>query len=265
MQLSDVVFALIGVGALLAGILPRLVERRPLSLPIAFLALGVVVSALPVGLPEIDPLTHPTIAEHLTEAGVIVALMGAGLKIDRPVGWRRWASTWRLLVIAMPVTIAAVALLGWWWAGLAPAVALLLGATLAPTDPVLAAEVQVGEPTDEEDSEDEVRFALTSEAGLNDGLAFPFVYAALAMLAAGGGLGWLAGWAVDDVLLKGVIGVVGGGGGGKLLGRGGGGGRVGGREAPGPALLPGPLRRAAPRPARPGLPRPGGHVSRLRS
>jgi len=218
MQLSDVVFALVGVGALLAGILPRLVERRPLSLPIAFLSLGVVVFALPVGLPEIDPLRHAKAAEHLTEAGVIVALMGAGLKIDRPLGWRRWASTWRLLLIAMPVTIAAVALLGWWWAGLVPAAALLLGAVLAPTDPVLAAEVQVGEPTDEEDSEDEVRFALTSEAGLNDGLAFPFVYAALAMLATAGA-GWVAEWVWSDVLVKGAVGVLGGVLVGKLLGR----------------------------------------------
>lgn len=219
MQLSDVVFSLVGVGALLAGILPRLVERRPLSLPIAFLGLGVLVFALPIGLPEIDPLAQPKVTEHLAEAGVIVALMGAGLKIDRPVGWRRWASTWRLLLFAMPVTIAAVTMLGWWWAGLVPAAALLLGAALAPTDPVLAAEVQVGEPTDEEDSEDEVRFALTSEAGLNDGLAFPFVYAALAMLAAGGGLGWLGEWTLKDVLLKGVIGVVGGIIVGRFLGR----------------------------------------------
>src|SRR3954466_9313971 len=142
-QLSDLVFALVGFGALLAGILPRLVERRPLSLPIAFLAPGMGVFALPPALPPIDPMAHPKITEHLTEAGVIVALMGAGLKIDRPIGRRRWASTWRLLLIAMPLTIAAVALLGWWWAGLVPAVALLLGAILAPTDPVLAADVQV--------------------------------------------------------------------------------------------------------------------------
>jgi NhaP-type Na+/H+ or K+/H+ antiporter len=224
MQLSDVVFALVGVGALLAGILPRLVERRPLSLPIAFLVLGVVVFALPTDLPEVDPLAHPRVTEHLTEAGVIVALMGAGLKIDRPLGWRRWASTWRLLLVAMPLTIAVVAVLGWWWAGLVPATALLLGAALAPTDPVLAAEVQVGEPTDEEDSEDEVRLALTSEAGLNDGLAFPFVYAALAVLAAGGaqggwGSGWLGDWLWQDVLVKGVVGVVGGLLIGRLLGR----------------------------------------------
>jgi NhaP-type Na+/H+ or K+/H+ antiporter len=216
-QLSDLLFLLIGVGALLAGILPRLLDRRPLSMPIAFLALGMVVFALPFGLPDADPLAHPALTEHLTEAGVIVALMGAGLKIDRPLGLRRWSSTWRLLLVAMPVTIAAMALLGWWWAGLVPATALLLGAALAPTDPVLASDVQVGEPTEEEDSEDEVRFALTSEAGLNDGLAFPFVYAAIGITLAAGG-GWFGEWAWRDVLYKGVVGVVGGLLVGKLLG-----------------------------------------------
>jgi NhaP-type Na+/H+ or K+/H+ antiporter len=101
-----------------------------------------------------------------------------------------------------------------------PAAALLLGAALAPTDPVLAADVQVGEPTDEEDSEDEVRFALTSEAGLNDGLAFPFVYAAIAMATVGAAPGgWLGDWVLEDVLYKGVVGVVGGIVVGKLLGK----------------------------------------------
>ena len=218
MHISDLIFALIGVGALLAGILPRLVERRPLSMPIAFLALGMLVFALPLGLPDADPTAHPKLTEHLTEVGVIVALMGAGLKIDRPLSRRGWASTWRLLAIAMPVTIAAVAFLGWWWAGLVPASAMLLGAALAPTDPVLASDVQVGEPTDEEDSEDEVRFALTSEAGLNDGLAFPFVYAAIGM-ATVAGLGWAGEWVLTDVLYKGAVGLVGGLLIGKLLGR----------------------------------------------
>jgi NhaP-type Na+/H+ or K+/H+ antiporter len=215
MDLADVVFALAGIGALLAGILPRLVERRPLSLPLAFLGLGVLAFALPLGLPAADPVAHPVLTQHLTEVGVIVALMGAGLKIDRPLSFKRWSSTWRLLGIAMPVTIGVTAVLGWWWAGLVPAAALLLGAALAPTDPVLASDVQVGEPTDEEDSEDEVRFGLTSEAGLNDGLAFPFVYAAIAMAGAGA---WFGEWVLQDVLLRGVIGVGGGWLLGKLLG-----------------------------------------------
>jgi sodium/hydrogen antiporter len=215
-QLSDLLFLLFGLAALLAGVLPRLLERRPVSMPMIFLILGMAVFALP-GLPEVDPLAHPKLAEHLTEACVIVALMGAGLKIDRPIGWRRWNATWRLLGIAMPITIAAVALLGWWWAALAPATALLLGAVLAPTDPVLASDVQVGEPTDEEDSEDEVRLALTSEAGLNDGLAFPFVYLAIAL--ALGTPDWAVEWAYKDVLYKTVVGLVGGLLVGRLLGR----------------------------------------------
>jgi hypothetical protein len=135
---------------LLAGLLPRLVEGRPLSAPIAFLGLGVLLFALPTGLPRVDPVAHPGVAVHLAEVGVIVALMGAGLKLDRRVGWRRWGSIWRLLAVAMPVSIAAVAVLGWWWMGLAPAAALLLGSALAPTDPVLASDVQVGEPTEDE-------------------------------------------------------------------------------------------------------------------
>ncbi|MDG4758846.1 cation:proton antiporter [Micromonospora sp. WMMD710] len=215
MEPVDVAFALVGLGALLAGILPRVLERRPLSMPIAFLALGMLVFLLPVGLPTPDPLAHPELTTHLTEIGVIVALMGAGLKIDRPLSWARWSSTWRLLAIAMPLSIAAVALLGWWWAGLVPAAALLLGAALAPTDPVLAADVQVGEPTDVEDSEDEVRFALTSEAGLNDGLAFPFVYAAIAIASTSlAPRDWLAEWFTVDVLWKVSVGV----GGGLLIG-----------------------------------------------
>ncbi len=211
MEPFDVAFAVVGLGALLAGILPRVLERRPLSMPIAFLGLGMLIFVLPTGLPAPDPLRHRDIATHLAEIGVIVALMGAGLKIDRPLSWRRWSSTWRLLAIAMPVCIGAVALLGWWWAGLVPAAALLLGAALAPTDPVLAADVQVGEPTDVEDGEDEVRFALTSEAGLNDGLAFPFVYAAIAIATAGLAPGkWFAHWLTVDLLWKVGAGVAGG-------------------------------------------------------
>lgn len=220
MDLLDLTYALVGVGALLAGLLPRLLAERPLSMPIVFLGLGMIVFAVLPDLPDPDPLQHPEIAERLTEVGVIVALMGAGLKLDRPIGWRTWASTWRLLAIAMPLTIAATALLGWWWVGLAPAAALLLGSSLAPTDPVLASDVQVGEPGGHEEEEDEVRFALTSEAGLNDALAFPFVYAAIAMATMGPDpAGWIGEWVLTDVLLKIAVGVIGGIVVGRALGR----------------------------------------------
>ena len=80
----------------------------------------------------------------MTEIVVIVALMGAGLKLDRKIGWRRWGTTWRLLGLAMPLTIAAITMLGHWILGRGMGSALLLGAALAPTDPVLASDVQVG-------------------------------------------------------------------------------------------------------------------------
>ena len=216
-------FAVVGVGALLASLLPRVLEGRPFSLPLVFLAMGLLLGALPLPL-DASPTGHSVFLEHFTEVVVIVSIMGAGLGLDRVVGWRRWRSTWQLLALAMPLTIVAVAVLGWWGLGLAPAAALLLGAVLAPTDPVLAGEVQVGEPasepTDAEHPEDEVRFGLTSEAGLNDALAFPFVYLAITVSERGTDVTeWAGRWLAVDVLYRLSVGVLGGLAVGWLLGR----------------------------------------------
>ncbi|MDG5821078.1 cation:proton antiporter [Natronococcus sp. A-GB7] len=211
-----------GIAILALIVLTRLLEERALSLPIFYLALGAVAFTLVPELPYPDPIEHADEAERLTELGVIVALMGAGLKIDRRVGWPAWASTTRLLAITMPLSIAGAALLGWGVAGLLLPTALLLGAAIAPTDPVLASEVQVGPPgrsspsnsdgsgTDGDDADD-VRFALTSEAGLNDGLAFPFTYLAVLLAFVGYAPSrWLGQWLLVYVAYKIVVGVVGG-------------------------------------------------------
>ncbi|MEZ0166967.1 cation:proton antiporter [Kineococcus sp. LSe6-4] len=210
-MLPYVLFSLAGLGALTAALLPRVVSSLPFSLPMAFLGGGVLLGLVP-GMPSIDPIEHTTATQHVAEVVVIISLMGAGLALDRPVGWRAWASTWRLVALAMPLTILLVTLGGHLLAGLPLVAALLLGAVLAPTDPVLATDVQVGEPSDSTDAEDEVRFALTSEAGLNDGAAFPAVHLALVLAAAGAAAGWsdVGGWALEDVLVRGVVGVVGG-------------------------------------------------------
>ncbi len=200
---------LLGVAFIGAAWLPRLLQGRALSFPIIYVGLGVVLFSLPLGLPNPEPLANRSFTEHFTELLVIIALMGAGLKLDRPLEFRKWSITWRLLGVVMPLTIVATAFLGWWVIGLAPASALLLGAVLAPTDPVLASDVQVGAPG--EGQEDEVRFGLTSEAGLNDGLAFPFTY--LAILAATYGLapqGWLGEWTLYYLLYKVVVGAAAG-------------------------------------------------------
>lgn len=191
-----------GTGALilLVAWLPMVLKEWPLSLPMLCIGFGWAAFALSGGDTP-DPLAWREATERLTELVVIVALTGAGLKLDRAFGWRSWALTWRLLAIAMPLSIAGMTLLGQWLLGLPLAAALLLGAALAPTDPVLAADVQVGPPRSGE--EDEVRFALTAEAGLNDGLAFPFVNLAIAAAAQGALPGpWLFEWALGDVAWK---------------------------------------------------------------
>ncbi|MEV7143830.1 cation:proton antiporter [Streptomyces tauricus] len=221
MTIADAVYAWLGAGALLAAVLPRVVAGRPLSMPLMFLVAGVGVYLLPLPLPVIDPVEDRQLTEHVTEIGVIISLMGAGLALNRPVGWRRWGTTWRLLGITMVLTVVATALVAWWLLDWPPAAALLLAAVLAPTDPVLASEVRVGEPTEDEDDEDEVRFALTSEAGLNDGLAFPLTYAAVALAAAAGSgwsSAWVGAWAVEDVAFKCIVGVLSGLLVGRLLG-----------------------------------------------
>jgi NhaP-type Na+/H+ or K+/H+ antiporter len=186
--LYEIVLIFVAAAIFSAIFLPRLFADKPLSFPIVYVGIGFVLFSLPLGVPDPDPLQYPRYAERLTELVVIIALMGGGLKIDRPFSLKTWIPAWRLLAITMPLTIASTALLGWGLAGLLLPTAVLLGAVIAPTDPVLASDVGASDPTEEieaeaapGDQEDEIRFALTSEAGLNDGLAVPFTYLAIAL------------------------------------------------------------------------------------
>lgn len=208
----------IGLVVLLVAWLPLLLKKLPLSLPIIFVGLGMAMFAFtPLGQFSPHPVESPVLIEKATEFIVIISLMGAGLKISRPFSWGGWKITVRLLAVVMPLTIALIALSGLWILSLPLASALLLGACLAPTDPVLASDVQIEKP-DGEDS-DEARFALTSEAGLNDALAFPFVYLALAASAAGLSWSTLGVWAWQDVIWRLGVGALVGTAGGWLLGQ----------------------------------------------
>ncbi len=202
------ILVLTGMGLLTALVvwLPLALKKLPLSLPIVCIALGAALFSLPQVTLRPLPFLYPEIAERFSEFIVIIALMGAGLKIDRIFDWRRWALTWRLLAITMPLGILAITVLLALTLGIPWAVALLLAASLAPTDPVLAADVQVGPP--KTGDEDDVRFGLTSEAGLNDGLAFPFVHLAIALIAvAGTSDPWFVEWLSYRVLWEVGVGV----------------------------------------------------------
>ncbi|WP_306058338.1 cation:proton antiporter [Natronococcus wangiae] len=218
-QLYDLLLVLVGIAVLGAAILPRFIAELPATDPLFYIVFGYVLFSLPLGIPEPDPLAQGHMTERLTELGVIVALMTVGLKIDRPPGLRSWESAWRLIGITMPLTIGLAALVGW-WAGLAVPTAMLFGAVIAPTDPVIASEVQVEGPggsTEEEPKEDaagrrdEVRYALSAESGLNDGFVFPFTNVAIAMALVGvSPANWIGEWILVDVLFKIGVALVGG-------------------------------------------------------
>lgn len=169
-----------GLAILSAYWLPRFISgREPAASALLILAGFVCALGIDEAPALFTPISHPQWWETLSEMAVIVALFATGMRLDVVRPFSRWRVTWRLLAVAMPLTIGAMVLAGM-AAGLPLASALLLGAVLAPTDPVLAGDLQVGPPT--EGGEHPVRFALTTEAGLNDGLAFPFVYLAIAAL-----------------------------------------------------------------------------------
>lgn len=209
----------LGLCLLLAVWLPVTLLRRYVTLPfIPFLGGMALFWWLPAQL-ALDPLAEGNLSiwERLTEAVVVISLVGAGLKIDSrhlllapPIR--------RLLLVAMPLCIAAVALLAWGLAGLTLSAALLLGAVLAPTDPVLAGDLQVDGPG--KGDTHGVRLTLTAEAGLNDGLAFPFVYLAIAVASLGlTDPSWLGSWFLRDVIYRIAAGLAVGAGIGWLLAR----------------------------------------------
>jgi len=214
----NLILLFVGMAILAASVLPRLLSNFPLSLPIILLVIGCAIFTLPFSIVRPDPNLHGTFIEHVTELAVILSIMGAGLKIDRPLGFKSWMITWRLLGITMVLTIVLVAFTGWWIAAFAPATALLLGAVIAPTDPVLASETEIEGPGEHPGKEGTLKFALTSEAGVNDGLAFPFTNMAIAMALFGfHPANWFGSWFLMNVMYEIVVGILVGTGIGYLL------------------------------------------------
>ena len=194
-----------GIAFVFGALFPIIFKRTPISLPMLQLSFGLLMGYFWTSLAFLNPIDNGLIIEKLTEIVVLVSLVGAGIKIDTELSWRLWRPTMRLLLITMPIGIFAMAVLGYYAFGMTIGAAILLGAVLAPTDPVLASSIQVGPPNT--GGEDTPRFTLTSEAGLNDGLAFPFVYLAIKIAEAysegerfTGDMLWS--WFTHDVLWK---------------------------------------------------------------
>jgi sodium/hydrogen antiporter len=214
---------LVGITILMTALLPRVSRHRPFALPIVALLFGFVVFAVTLGPRPFDVFEHMTWINGVTELGLALALMSAGLKIDRRPGLRRWRTTWRIFLVAMPLTIVAAGALAWGLAGFTLAAAVLLAASVVPTDPVLAGDVETRPPeqlaraASDEDrphpEEREVRLALTSEAGFSDAMAFPVASLAILIAVAGGDwsngltrwLGWDLAYRTGAAVVIGVL------------------------------------------------------------
>lgn len=168
------------IGALLItmAMSGTVLERLPLSTSMLYLAAGLAIGDGGLGLLHLDLFRDARLLERAAEVAVVVSLFSCGLKLRLPLRDARWRLALRLAVLAMLITVGLIALAAAIGLHLPWGAAVLLGGILAPTDPVLASDVQVHQPGDR----DRLRFALTSEAGLNDGTAFPFVMLGLGLL-----------------------------------------------------------------------------------
>jgi sodium/hydrogen antiporter len=171
-------------------------RRLPISTSMLYVGFGFALGPLALNLLRLEPIQQSALLERVTEVAVVVSLFTAGLKLRLLPSDPRWRPALRLAFGAMSLTVAMIASAGFFLLGLSLGAAVLLGAILAPTDPVLASDVQVEHPFDS----DRLRFSLTGEAGWNDGTAFPFVMLGLGLLGLHeiGPLGWK--WFLLDVL-----------------------------------------------------------------
>lgn len=189
-------FLLIGILLLARGTTSTLLKRLPFTSAIVYLAVGILLGPMAFHVFYFDSLKQSALLETLTEVAVLISLFSAGSKMPVPVTFARWHSPLRLAWVSMVITIALVAAFSYYLLDLPLGAGILLGAILAPTDPVLATDVQSRHPGDN----DQLRFTLTCEAGMNDGTAFPFVMLGLGLLGLHelGEFSWQ--WVVVDVL-----------------------------------------------------------------
>ncbi|MFN8593045.1 MAG: sodium:proton antiporter [Thermomicrobiales bacterium] len=201
-------YIVIGAVLIVMALSASVLKRLPLSTAMLYLAVGVVIGPHGFGLVHIDPMADAAALERITEVAVIVSLFSAGLKLRVPLRDPLWRLPVVLATGSMVVTVGLIGLVAHLLLGLPIGAAILMGGLLAPTDPVLASDVQVTGPRDR----DRLRFTLTGEAGLNDGSAFPFVMLGLGLLGlhdlGESGWRWLAVdvvWAVTGGLAIGAL------------------------------------------------------------
>ena len=189
-------FLLVGALLLVMGLTSTVLKRAPVTAAMIYLAVGLLVGPSALNLFHFNPLKESALLETLTEIAVLLSLFSAGVKMPVPFTLLRWRTPILLATVSVAVTVAMVAAYAFYVLGLPLGAAVLLGAIVAPTDPVLATDVQIRHPGDR----DQQRFTLTCEGGINDGSAFPFVMLGLGLLGLHDLGDWGLRWVLVDVL-----------------------------------------------------------------
>lgn len=207
--------ASIGGLLLLMSLASGWIDRLPVTSFILYLAAGVIAGPWVLRLLAIDVTSHALVIQRITEIALVISLFMTGLKLRMRFADPGWRTALRLALPAMILTVVGIGAVTHWMLALSWPLALLVGAIVAPTDPVLASMVAVDDSADR----DRLRVALSGEAGLNDATALPFVMLALLLMdgpvsasaawtwlgrdfvwsLAGGlgigyGMGWVIGW-----------------------------------------------------------------------
>jgi NhaP-type Na+/H+ or K+/H+ antiporter len=196
-------FILAGGLLLVMGLTASILKRSPITSAIIYLSVGMLVGPSVLDLFHFNPLKQSALLETLTEVAVLISLFSAGVKMPVPFSFVRWSPPILLATASMTITVVMVAGFSYYVLGLPLGAGVLLGAIVAPTDPVLATDVQIRHPEDR----DHLRFTLTCEAGMNDGSAFPFVMLGLGLLGLHDLGDFGSKWLLVDVLWATVSGV----------------------------------------------------------
>ncbi|WP_269508985.1 cation:proton antiporter [Burkholderia sp. IMCC1007] len=174
-------YLIIGAVLMGMGVATTALRHLPCSTAMIYLVLGVALGPSGAALLHLDLERDAPLLRAIVEVALLVSLFAIGLRLRVPLSDKLWLVPCRLGLLAMIATVPLLAVCAVLVLGLGWGPALLLAAILAPTDPVLAHDVQVHDPGDR----DLLRFALSGEGGMNDGIALPFALAGLALCGAG--------------------------------------------------------------------------------
>lgn len=201
MDLFTIAISLSGIALLSIVCLPFIIRRSGIIYPLVFLLAGLAWGFFRPDTVPFDTSHQFNFSHRLPEAYLALALMSSGLSINKPFSLRGWKIPLRLSSLTLLLSTAIIAIIGFTFLGMDPALAILVGAALSPTDPLLSNDLQIA--LADEATSDESLFSISGEAAINNGLCLALVSLAV-LLSQNSGVrdGTLLQWLAYDLLYR---------------------------------------------------------------